>query len=82
MTFATSLTGLTDIQLLETLAYKDFGGKNYDLVKFELERRVTVAQVQAAEATLRGAIAAERYTQATWVLILVTICGAAISSLK
>jgi hypothetical protein len=41
-----------------------------------------IAQKAAAEATVRGAIAAERYTKATWVLIAVTVIGVLASLYK
>ncbi|MCC6924306.1 hypothetical protein [Novosphingobium sp.] len=64
---------MTDEQLADVLGGGPLpGSPNHEIIKFEMQRRVCLAQKQAADATLRGAIAAERYTRATWALIVIT----------
>jgi hypothetical protein len=71
-----------DNQLAEQLASPMPGSQNHELIKFEMQRSAMIAQKAAAEATVRGAIAAERYTKATWVLIAVTVIGVLASLCK
>ena len=74
--YAESLRSLSDDQLADQMAGgPQPGSVNHELIKFEMHRRVAAAQKLAAEATLRGAIAAERYTRATWVLLILTFAG-------
>ena len=73
--YATKLLSYTDDQVAEELSYKIPGSVNHEMVKFEMQRRMLISQKLAADATLRSAIAAERYTRATWFLILVTTVG-------
>ena len=70
--YADMLIGYTDDQLAQQLGMVVTGGGRFEQIKFEMERRMLLAQKKAAVATLRAAIAAERYTIATWILILVT----------
>ena len=58
------------------------GSRNHEIIKFEMHRRATAAQQRAAEATERSAVAAERYTRATWVLIVITVIGMAWSFMR
>jgi hypothetical protein len=55
------------------------GSQKHEQIKFEMERRAMVAQQKVAEANLRSAIAAERYTKATWVLVAVTVFASLVS---
>lgn len=81
--YSRSLRGLSDDQLADILAGGPMpGSTNHEIIKFEMQRRVAVAQKLAAEATLRGAVAAERYTKGTWALILVSVAGIIVSVLK
>ena len=74
--YAENLRSLSDDQLADQMAGgPQPGSVNHELIKFEMHRRVAAAQKLAAEATLRGAIAAERYTRATWVLLILTFAG-------
>ena len=74
--YAENLRRLSDEQLADQMAGgPQLGSVNHELIKFEMQRRVAVAQKLAADATLRGAIAAERYTRATWVLLILTLAG-------
>ncbi len=81
MNDAQRLQTLTDIQLVEELGYKLPGSQIYGLIQFEMQRRVTSAQKLAADATLRGAVAAERYTKATWLLLAATAVSAVVTAL-
>ena len=45
----------------------------HDRIKFELERRILVAQTRAADAT-------ERYAKLTFIFILVTALGAVLNA--
>lgn len=76
---AAELAKLTDEQLVQILSGPMPGSQRHEQIKFEMERRAMVAQQRAAEATLRSAIAAERYTKATWVLIAVTVIASLVS---
>ena len=76
---AAELTKLSDEQLVQILSGPMPGSQRHEQIKFEMERRTMVAQQKAAAATLRGAIAAERYTKATWVLIAVTVIASLVS---
>lgn len=80
--YVNQLLELTDEQLTLQLASPMPGSQNHELIKFEMQRRAMIAQSNAAKATLRGAIAAERYTTATWVLILVTVISVAVAVWK
>ena len=74
--YAENLRSLSDDQLADQMAGGPLPGSvHHELIKFEMQRRVASAQKLAAEATLRGAIAAERYTRATWVLLILTFAG-------
>ena len=76
---AKQLMALTDEQLAEALSSPLPGSQKHEQIQFEMQRRAMVAQKAAADATLRGALAAEKYTRATWVLIAVTVVGLLIS---
>ena len=82
MSYSERLSTLSDLQLVEESGYKLPGSACSELINFEMERRAVVAQSEAAKATLRGAIAAERYTNATLFLIVVTAAGVLVSLLK
>ena len=64
--YARDLMALDNSQLAEMLASPLPGSTHYEQIKFEMERRAMTAQ-------LRAAMAAERYTKATWVLIVATV---------
>lgn len=72
---AQELMALTDEELAEVLVGPMPGSQRHEQIIFEMQRRAMIAQRKAADATLRGAIAAERYTLATWVLISITAIG-------
>jgi hypothetical protein len=80
--YVKKLIELSDEQIVEQPASPLPGSQNHELIKFELQRRTMIAQKKSADATLRGAIAAERYTKATWILILVTVISLTIALLK
>jgi hypothetical protein len=64
--YAKNLIALDDAQLAEMLAGPMPGSTHHEQIKFEMERRAMAAQ-------LRAAVAAEKYTKATWFLIGVTV---------
>lgn len=80
--YAKSLIALSDDQLTEQLSSPLPGSQNHELIKFEMQRRAMLAQREAASATLRSAVAAERYTFATWILILVTVVSVGVALWK
>ena len=82
MSYAKDLMALTDEQLAEQLTSPSPGSPNHEAIKFEMQRRAMLAQDAAAKATLRGAIAAERYTTATWCLIVVSVISVAVAIWK
>ena len=72
--YAEGLVGLSDEQLVQQLSGGPFpGSQNFETIRFEMERRLLCAQKEAAEASKRASRAAERYTTATWILIIVTV---------
>jgi hypothetical protein len=64
--YAKELSLLDDAQLADMLAGPMPGSTHHEQIKFEMERRAMTAQ-------LRAAVAAEKYTTATWFLIGVTV---------
>jgi hypothetical protein len=78
--YAEELMALTDEQLAVALISPQPDSPKHEQIKFEMQRRAMKAQKDAAEATKRSAVAAERYTFATWVLILVTVIGLLINT--
>jgi hypothetical protein len=73
--YADMLIGYTDDQLAQQLGMVETGGRRFEQVKFEMERLILLAQKRTSDASFRSAIAAARYTKATWFLILVTTIG-------
>jgi hypothetical protein len=80
--YAAMLMSYTDDQLAHQMGMIAKGGGRYEQVKFEMERRILLAQKAATEATLRSAISAERYTKATWFIILVTAIGVIFNAIE
>lgn len=80
--YSRQIMNISDEDLAEMMSGPMPGSTNHELIKFEMQRRAMTAQRDAANATLRGAIAAERYTRATWILISVTAVGLLVSVLK
>ncbi len=74
--YAKSLLAHTDDQLAEELSHRVPGSVNHEVIKFEMQRRLLIAQKEAAEAAMRSALASERYTRATWWLLFFTALGA------
>jgi hypothetical protein len=60
--YAKELMALDDQQLVVTLESPMPGSARNEQIQFEMQRRAMIAQQAAAAATLRSAMAAERYT--------------------
>ena len=81
---AGTLVNETDKELLARLATGQADNSNISQVKFEMQRRALDAQLdaqkEAAKASTRASEAAEKYTRATWMLIIVTAIGIALNT--
>jgi hypothetical protein len=63
--YAKGLMALNDQQLAVMLEGPMPGSARHEQIQFEMQRRAMIAQQAAAAATLRSAMAVERYMNAT-----------------
>jgi hypothetical protein len=71
--FLREIMSCSDEQLAERLSGPMPGSTNHEIIKFEMQRRAMNAQRRAADA-------AERYTRATYVFIVVTALAGLLSA--